>query len=402
LLGQVGARDPDRAIRLLAAARPPGAAALSSRVALPAPIASYAEAQAGTGPARPLESAAALVRAAGDLYDRLQTPEARKQVESDCRSAVSHAVRGVSLGVGDVRALRSLQTALDGLAQRWSADLGDTVVSDHAVTSGSDRVGSGEQGRRVGESSTAEWAGIVCASLLMRVAQAPKAEARSRFAAVAHALLAAHPDQRLGTRVAALLGQLGVKDTDLLEEPAFAEVLPFLGDTAREASLAQSLGGTLGRLFTDHAAAAAAELASAVFNARAAHQTIASGSRAHTAVVNALRTARERGLISQHPVQAELALDLLAFATDPTTFRDFENAALGRRNALAIRLRRLDRAIAQSVTANDEELYSALALALDSDGSGIDPAARRRLRAALGTGGLHRRILEAFNTVVQR
>lgn len=405
LLGQVAARDTDRAVRLLAAARQPGSAAPSVRVALPAHLAGYAEAQAGNAQTRPLESAAALVRAATQIYGRLQSQDARNQVESDCRSAVGHAVRSVTLGAADVRALRSLQTALDSMGVSWSADLGAAVLSDDAII-GSDRTGSGrtpaEQGKRLGESATPEWAGVICATLLMRVAHAPETDSRSSFADAAHALLAAHADQRLGARVALLLGQLGVSDTDLLEEPAFQQVLPFLGDTAREASLAQSLGSTLGKLFTDQADTAAAELARLVFNARAAHQHLVSGSRGHAAAITALRAARERGLIARYPVQAELALDLLAFASDPNTFRDFESAALGRAEASAIRLRRLDRAVAQAATANDEALYSALAAALESGSNGIDPATRRRLREALGTAGLHRRLLEAFNTVVQR
>jgi hypothetical protein len=127
------------------------------------------------------------------------------------------------------------------------------------------------------------------------------------------------------------------------------------------------------------------------------------GSRAHNAVVTALRAARERGLIAQHPVHTELALDLLAFASDPRAFMEIERAALGRNDdAVTIRLRRLDRAISQSTTANDELLYNTMALALESDRAGIDAAARARLRAALGTTGLHRRLLDAFNTVVQR
>jgi hypothetical protein len=126
------------------------------------------------------------------------------------------------------------------------------------------------------------------------------------------------------------------------------------------------------------------------------------GSRAYEAVVTALRNAREHGLIAQQPVQTELVLDLLAFASDPRAFVEIERAALGQSGAVTIRLRRLDRAISQSATANDELLYNTMAHALETDQAGVDTAARQRLRAALGTTGLHRRLLDAFNTVVQR
>jgi hypothetical protein len=201
--------------------------------------------------------------------------------------------------------------------------------------------------------------------------------------------------------MAALLPEAGVRDGELLAEPAFAAVLPFLGDSAREASLAQTLGSALTRLYGD-GAGAAADLAAAVFSARINQQVIALGSRAHAAVITALRNARERGLVSSHPVQTELALDLLAFAAEAAAFRQIEDAALGRSDAIGIRLRRLDRAIEQSTTAQDEQLYSALADVLETSGGGLDAAARQRLRQALGTTGVHRRIMEAFNSVIQR
>jgi hypothetical protein len=154
-------------------------------------------------------------------------------------------------------------------------------------------------------------------------------------------------------------------------------------------------------LYTD-GAAGAGDLAAAVLSARASDQTITVGSRAFATIISALRNARERGNIAQHAVQTELALDLLAFAAEPAAFSEMEATALGKNEAIGIRLRRLDRAITQATTAQDEQLYSALADALDGDGGDIDAAARKRLRNALGTTGMHRRILDAFNSVVQR
>jgi hypothetical protein len=182
-------------------------------------------------------------------------------------------------------------------------------------------------------------------------------------------------------------------------------VLPLLGDTAREASLAQSLSHALNRMLGDNGAtgrAGVAELAAAVYEARSSQQTIAAGSRALSAVLGVLRNARESGALAEHPLQIELALDLLAFAADPAAFRQIESTALGRTDAIAIRLRRLDRAISQSVTAQDEHLYSALADALETVPGPLDAGARQRLRKALGTTGMHRRVLEAFNSVIQR
>jgi hypothetical protein len=392
--------DADRAVLLLAAARRPGGLALPANAALPADLAGYIEAQSNHARARPIDAANALIGAAAEIMPRLRAREARQQIEADCAAALSDIGRSVSLTATDVRALRTLQNTVDAVAQPWTHEIAATLLSEAALARAAQKDVE-FQARTLGETASSEWAGTVCPTLLLRTAQSGDEPTRARAAAAARALLAAHSDQSLGRRIAPILAECGVRDSDLLNEPAFGQVLPFLGDSAREASFAQQLGSTLTQLFADDPDAAA-ELAAAVLGARVNQQFLMPGSRAYDAVTTALRNARERGLIAQHPVQAELALDLLAFASDPQAFLEIERTALGQNGAVPIRLRRLDRAIAQANSANEEVLYSTLAQALETDHAGIDAAARQRLRAALGTAGLHRRLLDAFNTVVQR
>ncbi len=389
--------DADRALRLHALLRTGGADFETTD--LPGPIARYIEAQT-PGRLRGIPAATATLKAAAELYERLKTREARKQVEQQCIAATDRALHGISLTVADVRELCTLQDAATAIDHEWSQRLHEAVLCEAYIRKVKPADLKQNTGR-IATTATGDTVGALCASLLVGIAEATEGELRNRLAAAAQALLTAHPDRRLGVRVAALLEPLGVRDSDLLEQPAFAAVLPLLGDTAREASLAQSLGHALARLYTD-GSGATAELATAVFSARASQQSIEPGSRALATVIRELHSAHERGLVAQHPTQTELALDLLAFAAEPAAIRQIENAALGKSDGIGIRLRRLDRAIAQSCTAQDEQLYSALADALESNQGGIDAATRQRLRNALGTAGMHRRVLEAFNSVVQR
>ncbi len=394
------AGQADRAVRMHAALRTPGAVAGFPTGDPTTPLARYFDALTSRNRIRPLAVAAATLQAAAELYTQLRTSEARNQVELDCATLLGEAARALSLTALDVRDLRALQAAVDASAHEWNRKFASALLADAYLLRASPAELK-QSATRIGAEGTMEWVGALSATLLARIPDSQDAELRQRLSVAAHALLAAHPDARVGARVAALLEHIGVSDGQLLEQPAFAGVLPLLGDTAREASLAQSLSGALQRLYED-GTTAPAELAAAVFNARANQQSIAAGTRAFTAVVSALRQARERGLTARYPVQTELALDLLAFAADPIAFRQIESATLGRTDAIAVRLRRLDRAISEASAAQDEQLYHALADALESNRSGIDAAARQRLRNALGTTGMHRRIMEAFNSVVQR
>jgi hypothetical protein len=400
LLQHQAASDVDRAVLLFAAARRPGSTVQPADAVLPADLARYIEAQSHGARSRPIDAALALFKAAAELTPRLHTKEARQQIDADCAAALRDMGRSVSLTAADVRALRSLQSTLDSIGQPWSDELAAKLFSESALARATQKDVE-QTARTLAESADREWAGAVAAALLIRTAHANDADARVRSASAARAILAAHKDQSLGKAIAALLPECGVRDTDLLEESAFAPVLPYLGDTAREASFAQLLSHTLTRLFNGDANAPA-ELAAGVFGARASHQFITMGSRAYHLVKTTLQSLRERGLIAPHDVQAELALDLLSFASDPPAFLDLERAALGRNDAVTVRLRRLDRAISQAAAANDELLYNTMAQALETDRAGIDPDARERLREALGTAGLHRRLLDAFNSVIQR
>jgi hypothetical protein len=96
----------------------------------------------------------------------------------------------------------------------------------------------------------------------------------------------------------------------------------------------------------------------------------------------------------------EITIELLSVITDPAHVSELEDAALG--EGLVVRLHRLDRGIAQCRAAEDEDRYEQYARAVESADVPVDPDARERLRDALGTRGLKRRLLRAVSSVVER
>jgi hypothetical protein len=118
----------------------------------------------------------------------------------------------------------------------------------------------------------------------------------------------------------------------------------------------------------------------------------------HAALADTMSKRRGTG---SHAAVAEIALDLLATVCDAESFADLEAAALGN-GGVTVRLRRLDRAIALCRAAEDETAYEQLALAIESPDTAISQASRERLRDALGTGGLQRRLIQMITGVVER
>jgi hypothetical protein len=96
----------------------------------------------------------------------------------------------------------------------------------------------------------------------------------------------------------------------------------------------------------------------------------------------------------------EVCLELLGAITDAAHLADLEDAALGDR--MSARLQRLDRSIALLRAVEREDRYERYADAIESADVSLNDAARERLREALGTRGLQRRLMRAVSSVIAR
>lgn len=390
--------DADRVVLLLGAFRRSAFAASVADVRGPHAIVQYIAARASRVRVRPLEAAATVVRAAGDILPLLREAAARQLVIADTTLATGDAIRAAAMSAADVNGLRALQAAVDAAPPELADNVGRLVAGNTWLGSLSPTEGE-RFGAATGAEAGSEWIGILCTTLIAR-AVSGEPGLRTAAGAVAFGALDAHEDAQVGRRVATMLDQLGVREGDLLAGAAVQRVLPFLGDFARNASFATRIAdATSAVLAAGHASVGT--LAELVLAARTDRIDTTRGGRVFNALVNALNDARERGDTNRNPVQAELVLDLLAFAVDPGSFGALETAALGRTTA-PVRLRRLDRAILQARTATDEVLYDAIAGALEAEDETLDSNLRRRLRDALGTAGLHRRVMDAFNQALSR
>jgi len=391
------AGDLDRVVLLLGVFRRSGIAGMVGDAGSGA-IAQYIASRAMRARVRPLEAAVSTVRAASDVLPLLKETAARQLVAADCTSVVSDAIRAAALTVVDVKGLRALQAAVDGAPPAIADDISRLVTSDNCLEAITPQEAE-PYGASIGADAGPEWVGLVCTTLVARCVGA-KPELRLMAGSIAFGALNAHPDRQVGRRVAMMVEQLGVREAELLAEPALQRVLPFLGDFARNASFAARIADAAAAVLAEGSAAGI--LAELVLAARVERIDTTRGGRVHTALLNALGMARERGDTARNLVHTELVLDMLAFAVEPTGFAALEEAALGRAAGLSIRLPRIDRAILEARTATDEVLYDAIARVLESEETLLDSAMRRRLRDALGTAGLHRRVMDAFNQALSR
>jgi hypothetical protein len=193
-----------------------------------------------------------------------------------------------------------------------------------------------------------------------------------------------------------MLAQRNVAEHDLVALPGAEALLPLVGGTAAQAMLTRRLVAAIGAAAAG--GAGIAELADAVFAAHSQHVRITPGTELSQRVSAALRSfadAHERSTPA-----AELCLELLAVITPPAHMAELEDAALG--SHMTVRLRRLDRSIAVCRAAEDERRYDRIAEALESGRGDFDGDARERLRRALGTGGLSRRLMRLVASVVEK
>jgi hypothetical protein len=193
-----------------------------------------------------------------------------------------------------------------------------------------------------------------------------------------------------------LLADRGVAEHDLVALPGADALLPLLGGSHSQAILTRRLVAAIGRA-AEHEDGVR-ELAGAVYAAHAQNVRIAPGTDVSARVIAALRPFADTAERSMPA--AELCLALLAVITSPGHMAALEDAALG--SHMSVRLRRLDHSIAECRAAEEEHRYDRIAAALESGRPAVDRDARERLRVALGTGGVSRRLMRVVASVMDR
>jgi hypothetical protein len=223
--------------------------------------------------------------------------------------------------------------------------------------------------------------------------------ARERRMAAAKVLLE-KLDPQMRARVQRSLEENGMGAETLLGVKGGEVLLPLLGRSAEQAASTRDLLQAVRDLGDSDEAIA--RLALAVLAARSAHMVLVRSHQAFAPLKAALSDAfAKRKASSDHAALLELTLDLLATITDADAFAELERVAHVD-GAVTVRLRRLDRAVALCRAAEDETAFEQLAIAIESPDTRITDASRQRLRDALGTGGLQRRIIQMITGVVER
>jgi hypothetical protein len=246
---------------------------------------------------------------------------------------------------------------------------------------------------------------VVGAALLLRAWDAHGAgdELQCRRATQGAVALLSRADATGRELARRVLAERNVQEHELVVMPEAGRLLPILGGNVQQAAI-------LERMVSSIAALAAAdeeekkrglqELAGAVFAAHVQRIRITANSDMSQRVLSALRRLAPARSARAAAAAAEMCLELLSVITDPTHMHVLEDEALG--DAMAVRLQRLDRSVAHCRAAEDEDRYERYALALEAADMPVDSAARERLRDALGTHGLKRRLLRVVSSVIER
>jgi hypothetical protein len=223
--------------------------------------------------------------------------------------------------------------------------------------------------------------------------------AAARHATCAVTLLSATERSEI-EQVRQALQQRGIREHDLVALPGSDALLPLLGGNVQQAGLARRMVSAIEGVAAG-SDAAVAELAAAVVIAHGQRVRIAAGGELSRSVLAALRSlgADGRGA-DNRAAAAEVCLELLAVITDAAHLPELEDAALG--DSMAVRLQRLDRSIVHCRAVEREDRYERYANAIESPDVPLNGAVRERLREALGTRGLQRRLLRAVSSVISR
>jgi hypothetical protein len=341
-----------------------------------------------TAPHFDIAAAANVLTEATSIAPALADSRTLDTLHGICRDTVSEAIPHVPAALRAVPSLRQLLAAWPayrtaaGAAASGPAPLPDSV----------------EDARRFADEQPQAACAALGAALLDRTLDAERTGAHEQNAhdmSLVQVLI-----ERAGTvgrdLVRHLLADRGVAEHDLVALPGADALLPLLGGSHSQAILTRRLVAAIGRA-AEHEDGVR-ELAGAVYAAHAQNVRIAPGTDVSARVIAALRPFADTAERSMPA--AELCLALLAVITSPGHMAALEDAALG--SHMSVRLRRLDHSIAECRAAEEEHRYDRIAAALESGRPAVDRDARERLRVALGTGGVSRRLMRVVASVMDR
>ena len=361
-------------------------------------------------------SAADLLAAAAEVQPAVRGSAAADALHRMCRDSVGDALERVHTN----------PPAVDGVLRL--ADAADAYVAAVAPSSPLPPVmaryelAQPDAAERAAAAHDAAARAVLGAAMLVRACDAHAVHdttAAQQYARSAVVLLTAGGQQ--GRELARqVLHHRGVQEHDLVALPGSEALLPLLGGNAQQAALTRRIVSAIQGVAGGNDAAVQ-DLAGAVLAAFGQHVRITSGSELSQNVLAALRTlpgaapaaasqSRSKRAASRAPAvkpssavapaATDVCLELLGLITDPAHLADLEDAALG--DCMSARLQRLDRSIALCRAVEREDRYERYADAIESSDVPLNEAARERLRDALGTRGLQRRLLRAVSSVVER
>jgi hypothetical protein len=341
-----------------------------------------------TAPQFDIAGAALVLTEASSIGQSLVDPRAVQTLHGICRNAVDDVIPHAPAALRAVPAMRQLLDAWTvyrrsaGAAASGNPPLPDSV----------------EDAARFAESQPSTACAALGAALLDRALDAERDGAHERAAhdmSLVHVVI-----ERAGTTgrdlIRHLLADRGVGEHDLVAMAGADVLLPLLGGSHSQAMLAR-------RLVAAIASAAESErgisdLAAAVYAAHAQNVRIAPGTDISARVIEALPAFAD--LHERSTTAAELCLALLAVITPAAHMTQLEDAALG--SHMSVRLHRLDHSIAACRAVEEEQRYDRIADELESGRASVDRATRERLRVALGTGGVSRRLMRVVASVMDR
>jgi len=339
---------------------------------------------------------AELLLAAAALHPRLRSSAAAEPLGRMCHERVTDVLKHVQAGPRAVEEVLRLADAADAFVAAVGTSPALPPVMARYELARADAAAAAVTAH--GNEARA----VLGGAMLVRAWDAhtvDRSEDAASYSRAAVALLAA-ADRAAVERVKQVLPQRGVRESELVALPGADALLPLLGGDAQQAGLASRMVGAIRALGTG-SEAAVAELAAAVLAAHSQRVRITAGSELEHGVLAALRARPEGNGQPAAPAAAmEVCLELLSIITDASQLAELEDAALGEH--MAVRLQRLDRSVALCQSVEREDRYERYAAAIESVDVALPGAARERLREALGTGGLQRRLLRAVSSVIAR
>jgi hypothetical protein len=300
-----------------------------------------------------------------------------------CREAVTNALERTHATPLAVNGFLTLQEAAGSYAAAMQPAA--PLPALHAV----------EDERAAGYPAAAQ--AVMAAALLTRALDAPSdsPECRQGIEAATRLLSrAGAPGRELLLRT---LRERGIRDHDVAALPGAEPLADALGVNAQQAGTTRRIRDAV-RAVHRQPEDGLAQLAAAVFAARRQRVRLTPRTELWGEVLGALRGPAAGSELDA--AAQEVCLELLSIITAAPHLSELEDAALN--GTVNVRLERLDRSIALCRAAEQENRYELLARSLEAGDAGLDSGARERLRDALGTGGLQRRLMRIVAGVVER